>query len=260
MSIHKTALISDSAFLDAGVEVGPYTVIGDEVKIGKNTRIGAHVVIEKLTHIGTDNWIGHGSVLGADPQHVRYRGERSFLKIGNRNVIRDLVTIHRSFKEGSATLVGDDNYIMGSTHIGHDCVVGNHVVLTNFAGLAGHTVIEDHVVMGGMTGTHQYVRIGRYAMVAGGAIARQDQLPFCVCAGDPAMTIGVNLVGLNRHGFTKESMIAIRKALRLWTPKLLSADRMQALNELADGSDEIKQMITFIEESKRGVVLRQARR
>jgi len=213
--IHPTAVIHPGADLHPTVQVDPYAVIGDKVKIGADTRIGAHVVIEGLTEIGDRNHIFPGAAIGLETQDRKYGGAPSWVKIGNDNRIREYVTINRATNEGDATVIGNHNLLMAYVHIAHDCIIGDGVVIANAVSLGGHVKIESHAVIGGVLGVHQFVHIGRLAMVGGMSRIERDVPPYMLVEGNPSRVRSLNLVGLSRSGFSADEQRYLKKAFRL---------------------------------------------
>jgi len=213
--IHPTAVIHPGADLHPTVQVDPYAVIGDKVKIGADTRIGAHVVIEGLTEIGDRNHIFPGAAIGLETQDRKYDGAPSWVKIGNDNRIREYVTINRATNEGDATVIGNHNLLMAYVHIAHDCIIGDGVVIANAVSLGGHVKIESHAVIGGVLGVHQFVHIGRLAMVGGMSRIERDVPPYMLVEGNPSRVRSLNLVGLSRSGFSADEQRYLKKAFRL---------------------------------------------
>jgi UDP-N-acetylglucosamine acyltransferase len=252
--IHPAAIIHPGAKLGPGVKIGPYVVIGGNVELGEGTRVAPHAVIEGWTRIGKGNEIGVGAVIGAPPQDHKYTGARSFVTIGDRNIIREYVTIHRSATAEAATTVGNDNYLMAFVHLAHDCRVGNSVNITNSVGLSGHIEVEDFAVLGGMSAYHQFVRIGAYAMVGGNCGIRMDVVPYAIATGEPLRIYGVNRVGLRRAGFKPEQQRLIKDAYRIlfWSglPFTAAIERLKA--EMGS-REEVVRIIRFVEKSKRGL-------
>jgi UDP-N-acetylglucosamine acyltransferase len=254
--IHPSAIVAQEAELAESVRIGPLAVIGPGVRIRAGTEVCAHVVIEGLTEIGEDNFIGPFACLGAEPQHTAYRGEETRLVIGSRNKIREYVTIHRGTAHGGGeTLVGNDNFIMVGCHIAHDCKLGNGITMANQAQLAGHVRVEDHAVFGGLTGVHQYARVGECAMVAALSGVSLDAPPFSLVGGERARLIGLNRIGLKRREVPSETIQAIRRAYRIifQSAKLLKDALEQTEAELGD-VPEVKHLIQFIRTSERGVL------
>jgi UDP-N-acetylglucosamine acyltransferase len=255
MSVHPTAVIAPGARLHPSVEVGPYTVIGHQVTIGAGTTVGPHAVIEGRTRLGERNRVFQFASVGAQPQDLKYAGEDSALEIGNENLIREFTTLHKGTTGGGGvTRIGDRNLFMAYAHVAHDCQVGNGCVLANAATLGGHVEIGDHVILGGLAAVHQFTRIGRHAFVAGGAMVVMDVPPFCTAQGDRAELVGVNSIGLARHGFSEEQIARVKEAYRiLFRSKLPLEEAVERLRtELGDHS-EIQILLSFITTSQRGL-------
>ena len=209
MEIHPTAVVADSAVIGEGAKIGPYVVIGEETSIGEETVIGSHSVIDNYTTIGAGCRIHPHAVVGGPPQDLKYGGEKTFLKIGDNNTIREYTTLNRGTAEGTGeTIIGNNNYFMAYSHVAHDCRIGNHTIFANSATLAGHILIEDHVIIGGLTPIHQFTRVGKYAIIGGSSAVSQDIVPFALASGDRAKIYGINKVGLKRYGFSKETLAA----------------------------------------------------
>ena len=255
MSIHSTAIINSKAELASDVEVGPFSIIGEGAKICKGTVIGPHVVIAPYTEIGEDNKIHHGASLGGDPQDISFKGKRSFVRIGNGNTIREYVTIHRATKDAEATTLGNDNYFMAYTHAAHDCKVGNNVILTNYAGLAGHVIVEDFAIISSYVGIHQFARVGTMAMVGGLARVNRDILPYTLVEGNPATTHGLNSVGLRRRGVDPETRSNLKKAYKILCRSDLSIEKALARVEAeVEQKKEVAHLVDFAKASKRGII------
>lgn len=250
--IHPTAIIGKKVKLAPDVQVGPYSVLEGEITVGAKTRIGSHCVISGWTEIGQDNEIGVGAVIGLEPQDFSYKGEKSFVKIGDRNKIREYAQIHRGTGEGGVTEVGNDNFILGFSHIAHDCRVGNNIILANGALLAGHSVVEDFAYISGLCLVHQFVRVGKYSMMRGGARVSLDIPPYCM-ADDANSLRGLNTVGLERRGFSAQVIKEIKKVYRqVFGGEKSMGEQVDAL--LADSlSEEAKYFVQFIKDSERGV-------
>jgi len=259
VDLHPTAVVEEGAQLGSGVRVGAYAVIGADVRIGDRTIVGPHTVIEGPTSVGADNQISQFASIGSDPQDLKYRGEPTRLEIGDRNLIREFVTINRGTPGGGGlTRVGDDGMFMAYAHIAHDCRVGSSVVLANCATLAGHIRIDDHAIVGGLVAIHQHVRVGESAMLGGGAMVSQDVPPFCIAVGDRARLSGINVVGLKRRDVSAETISELRRAYRT----LFQAGKplREALIEVEAGADSdtspsgrVRQLTQFISSSERGV-------
>jgi UDP-N-acetylglucosamine acyltransferase len=251
--IHATAQIAPSARLADDVEVGAFSVVGEDVEIGPGTTLGPHVVVAGPTRIGRANRIHPFASIGGDPQDKKFRGERSELVIGDRNTIREFVTINRGTADGGgATKIGDDNWIMAYVHIAHDCHIGSHTIFSNNATLAGHVEIGDHVILSGFSGVHQFVRIGAHAFVGMGCLVNGDVPPFVVMANDYGRPRGINTEGLKRRGFSPERIATIRRAYKtLYMSGLQLADARAQLAQAEGGSEDIAAMLKFLEGSQR---------
>lgn len=255
LDVHPTAIVHSDVVLSADVSIGPYSVIAGHVQIGPRTRVGAHCVIEGNTTIGADCEIFTGAVIGSPPQDLKYQGEESFLEIGDRNKIREYVTINPGTSGGgSKTIIGSDCLFMAYAHVAHDCVLGNHVVLANSVALAGHILVEDYAVIGGLVGVHQFVRVGTLAIVGGCSRVIQDIPPYSTCVGVPTKVFGVNAEGLRRAGSTREVREDLHRVFRMLFHSKLSMGH--AIEQVASGPDrspEVQHLLKFIRSSKRGV-------
>jgi UDP-N-acetylglucosamine acyltransferase len=252
VNIHPTAIIDPGAELGADVVVGPYSIIGRHVVVGARTVIGPHVHITGHTTIGEECTIHTSAVLGEPPQDRKHKDETSFLRIGNRNIIREFVTMHLAVGEGNATVIGDDNMFMAYCHIGHNCMVGSNIYAANYVGLSGGCRIDDRVVLGGMSGLHQFVHIGRMAMVGGYCKVAHDIPPFVMVDGPPAKLYGLNSVGLRRGGFSPELRQYLKQAFRTvcHEKRNLSEALAQTRAELPP-LPEIEEFLQFLERSGR---------
>ena len=254
MTIHSTAVIHTNAELAQGVEVGPFTTIGPNVRIGEGTVVGTNVVIEAGTVVGRNCRIFHGASLGGEPQIFNFKDVPASLEIGDGTVIREYVTIHRSGFENGITRVGKTCLLMAYSHVGHDCVIGNEVVVVNSTALSGHVIVEDKAFISGLVGVHQFVRIGQNAMVGGMARVNQDILPFSTVEGNPARLYSANAIGLKRANFKPDVRAAIKKALSLIVqPELNTKQAVEKIKLEVKIFDEIQYLIDFIENSSRGV-------
>lgn len=255
MSIHPTAIVAPGAELAEGVEIGPYAVIGPDVRIGRGTTVGAHAVIEGRTTIGEGNRIFPFAALGAIPQDLKYRGEPAELVIGSENRIREFTTMHiGTAGGGGVTSIGDRNLFMNFSHVAHDCRIGNRVVFANGATLAGHVLVEDHVIVGGLAAVHQFVRLGESSMLGGGAMVVQDVPPFCVVQGDRAGLAGLNVEGLRRRGLSEDDVRTLRGAYRtLFRSGLTARDAIRKLREEQALGGAVEHLLQFVETSKRGI-------
>jgi UDP-N-acetylglucosamine acyltransferase len=251
MNIHPTAVIGLRTEIAGDVRVGPYAVIEDDVHVGADCEIGAHAVIKRFTRLGARNRVFEHAILGGEPQDVKFSGETSSLIIGDDNLIRENVTIHRASGEGAATQVGSRNFLMIGVHIAHNCEVGDDNIFANGAALAGHIKVEDHVFLSNEVGCHQFVRLGRYAMVGGKSKIVQDVLPFFITDGNPPFVRGLNTVGLERAGFSVETRRALKQAYRLLFRNALPLE--DAIKEIAGLEDEnVQHLVEFIKASRRG--------
>jgi len=254
LHVDPRAIVHPTAKLADGVTIGPFAIIGEEVTIGAGTSIAAHAVMERWTVIGARCRIGTGAVLGGAPQHLKYDGSPSYLHIGDDNDIRELAVIQRSMKPGGSTRLGSYNFIMAQAHIAHDCVLGNYTTLSSLTGLAGHVEVEDGAVIGGVTGVHQFVRIGAYSMVGGSSRLLQDVPPFLLVAGNPATVHGLNTVGLRRAGFSSEARRELKIAYRiLYRSGLNVSQALATIQCQLTPSAPVVHLIRFIEHSQRGI-------
>ena len=253
--IHKTAIIDPGAELEPDDGVGPYAVIGRDVKIGKGTVIGPHVFIEPHTEIGEGNVISHGASIGGAAQDVSFKGQKTFVVIGNNNTIREYVTIHRATEEGRATTIGDDNFLMAYSHVAHDCLVGSGIVVTNCTALAGHVIVEDFAVISAYVGIHQFVRIGAMSMISGLTRVNRDILPYTVVEGNPASTHGLNVVGLRRKGVAADARSKLKGAYKILCRSGLTVEKALAKIEIEiEQVREVRHLVDFVRTSKRGVI------
>ncbi len=254
--IHNTAIIHPSARIADDVEIGPWSIIGPDVEIGSGTWIGPHVVIKALTKIGTNNKIFQFASIGEEPQDKKFQGEKTFLEIGNRNIIREFCTFNRgTAQDRTVTRIGDDNLFMAYVHIAHDCVVGNHTIFANNASLAGHVVVEDFVVMSGFSGASQFCRVGAYSFASMGSMIDKDVPPFVKVSGYYAKPYGLNAVGMKRRGFSAETMLALRRAYKaIYRKGLTIKEALQELEEMLLVCPEVKLFIDFLKASEQGIV------
>ncbi|MDD5043973.1 MAG: acyl-ACP--UDP-N-acetylglucosamine O-acyltransferase [Candidatus Omnitrophica bacterium] len=252
--IHSQAICSKSARLADDVEVGPYTVIGDNVSIAGGTQIGAFCVIDGHTAIGKNCRIFTGAVVGSVPQDLKYKGEISYLEVGDGNIIREYCTLNVGTGEGGKTTVGNNNLIMAYSHVAHDCVVGNDCIIANGGTLAGHVTIEDKAVVGGLVAIHQFTRIGKLSIIGGCSKVVQDVPPFSTSDGHPTRTYGLNLVGLRRAGLGAETISNLKHAFKLlFNSELAISHAVEKILAEVPAGDEISYLINFIKNSKRGI-------
>lgn len=256
VSVHPSAVVHPEAKLAREVVVGPHTVIEAGAVVGDRTVIDAHCVVKSGVTIGQDNRLSVGVVLGEEPQHRRFAGERSFVRIGHRNIFREYVTVNRAYGEGETTEVGDDNYLMSYVHIGHNCRIANQVIVTSGAELAGHVIVADQANISGHVGVHQFVRIGRLVMVGGGSIVLQDVPPFVMAFGAPARAYGLNTVGLTRAGVPPVHRTMIKRAFMLLYRSRLAVSTALTRMEAELGDDPyVREMREFIRGSQdRGII------
>jgi UDP-N-acetylglucosamine acyltransferase len=247
-SIHPTAIVADGARLGEGVQIGPYCIVGPRVTLGDGVRLLAHVVIEGLTSIGEGSVVHPFACLGAAPQHLGHKGEDTRLILGARNIVREHVTMHAGTSMGrGVTTVGDDGLFMVGAHVAHDCLVGHKVVFANNATLGGHVEVGDFVFMGGLCAVHQFTRIGRYAFVGGAAGVAKDVIPYGSVWGNHAHLEGLNLVGLKRRGFSRESINDLRAAYRLlFADEGTFQERLEDVARVFAHSEEVGEIIGFI--------------
>lgn len=255
MNIHPTALLSPSAKLGADVCIGPYSVIGEDVSLGDRTSVGSHVVIDGWTEVGRDCRIFSHAVIGTEPQDLKFRGEKTYVFIGDGAVIREFATINRATVGGGAkTVVGPRSIIMAYAHVAHDCLLGTQVILANAATLGGHVFIEDHAIVGGLCAIHQFCRIGRYAIVGGCTGVNLDIPPFVKAQGNRVRLFGLNSIGLKRHNFPEEALRNLRKAYRiLFRSGLNTSEGLARIEAEIRGSAEVDEFVRFVKTSQRGI-------
>ena len=247
-NIHPTAVIADGAAIDATAEVGPFCVIGPQATLGPRVKLHSHVAVAGITAIGADTQVFPFASLGHQPQDLKYHGEASRLEIGERNQIREHVTMNPGTEGGGMlTRVGNDCLFMMSSHVAHDCVIGNHVILVNNATLGGHVTIGDFAIMGGLSAAHQFVRIGRHAMIGGMTGVETDIIPYATVTGNRAHLSGLNLVGLKRRGLDREAIHALRNAYRLlFAPEGTMAERLEEVGEQFKDQELVMEIVDFI--------------
>jgi UDP-N-acetylglucosamine acyltransferase len=253
--IHPTAIIDRKAKIDTKASVGAYSVIGPDVEIGADSEIQHHVVIEGPTKIGTKCRIFPFASIGLEPQDKKFHGEASYLIIGNNNTIREYVTINRGTEANKGeTKIGHNGWIMACCHIAHDCVLGDHITMSNGATLGGHVTVEDHVTIGGLSGVHQFCKLGSYAMIGGQSMVPQDIAPFSLVSGNRARLSGVNFVGLKRNGFSQSDIDDVNLAYSIFFRSgLTSKDAIEKIKQSFTDKKHIQLFIDFIESSERGV-------
>jgi len=257
MPIHPTAIVDPRAHVEESADIGPYSIVGPEVEIGARTRLMAHVYIEGPTFIGDDNIFFPFGSIGVASQDLKYKGERAETRIGHRNRIREFVTIHRGTAGGGlVTRIGSDNLLMTYAHVAHDCQIGDHVILGNSVGLAGHVVIEDWVDVAPFSGVHQFCRLGKHAFIGPYSVIKQDIMPYSLTSYKPEVSVfGANSVGLERRGFSKQSIESLQTALRLLTRSNLNTSQaVERIRTEVPPCAEVDELLEFIRASERGVV------
>jgi UDP-N-acetylglucosamine acyltransferase len=254
--IHPTAIIDPKAEIEEGVDIGPYSVIEKSVFIGRGTKIGPHVVIGEGTHIRKRCQIFQFASIGEAPQAFAYKGEKTSLFIGDENIVREYVTLHRGTPHGGGkTVIGNGNYFMAYSHVAHDCQIGNQVVLANGATLAGHILIEDYAIIGGLSAVHQFCQVGTHAFISGLTGVTLDIPPYMLASGSRAKLFGLNMVGLKRHHFSEETLKALKKAYRIIFRSSLTLEKAVKAVEEDDIFliPEVQHLLHFIQHSKRGI-------
>ena len=254
MSIHPTATVYPKAELGQDVDIGPYAVIGEHVRLGDGTRVGPHAVIDGWTTVGQHCDVGVGAALGGAPQDLKYRGQRSFLCVGDHSCIREYVTVHRSAEEDGTTSIGSRVFLMAYTHVAHDCRLGDHVIMVNYAGLSGYVEVEDRAFISGHNAVHQFVRIGYLAMVSGASRVVKDVPPFMIAEGNPTRIRGLNVVGMRRLGLAPQARAELRQAYRLlYRSGLNVSQALERLRQAGTTGSEVQRLIAFVEAAKRGI-------
>ena len=256
ISIDPGAIVSSHAEIAQGVSIGAYTIIGDDVKIGENCKIGAHLCIDGDTAIGKNCVFHPFSSIGTPPQDLKFKGEKTRLTIGDNNTFREFVTVNiGTMGGGGVTTIGDNNFFMAYSHIAHDCHIGNNAIFANAATLAGHVEIEDHATISAFSGVHQFCRIGKYAYIGGYSVITQDALPYILTVGNRAKSHGPNVIGLQRKGFSSETIDAIKTAyMTIFRSKMLLKDALQKIESEMSQFEEVRYFCEFIRASKRGVI------
>ena len=253
MSIHQTAVIDSAAEIHPQAMIGPYVVIDGAVRVGPRTRVMAHAYLTGWTEIGADNVIHPGAIIGHEPQDLAFAGRESYLRIGDRNVFREHSQVHRATTPGTATVLGDDNYLMHNAHVAHNCTIGNHVIIAGGALVAGHAQVEDLAFISGNCVVHQHVRVGRLAIMRGLSRTSRDVPPFCILDGTHTVR-GINLVGLRRAGLSREQIGAIRRAFKeLFSIPTNMKTAMKRIEQAGPVSAEVRYLLDFIAASSRGV-------
>jgi UDP-N-acetylglucosamine acyltransferase len=254
--IHSSAIVDSAAMLAEDVSVGPFSIIGPDVEIGSGTTVGPHVVIKGPSRIGRENRIFQFASLGEDPQDKKYQGEVTRLEIGDRNVIREYCTIHRgTAQDQSLTRIGSDNLLMAYTHVAHDCVIGDGVIMANGASLAGHVSVDDHAILGGFSLVHQFCRIGRHSFSGMGSVISRDIPPYVMVGGSPTKPRGINNVGMERRGYDAEAILQIKRAFKvIYKSRLKLEEAIENLATMAKQSPEILPILEFLQQSGRSII------
>ena len=255
MTIHPTAIVDPRAEIDENVEIGPFTIIKPHVSIASGTRIGSHATIDSYVDIGPNCQIFQYASIGAVPQAVKFKGEVTYLKIGQNSIIREFATLNRGTEfGGGVTRIGEDNFLMAYTHVAHDCVTGRGVIMANNATLAGHITIGDYVTIGGLVAIHQFVRIGDYAYIGGKSAVVKDIPPYLIAAGDRATLHGLNKVGLQRHQFSEQSIARLKKAYRIiFRIGLTVNEAVERVLAEVENTPEVLKLVAFIRNTQRGI-------
>lgn len=253
--IHPTAIVDPKTEISSDAEIGPYTIIGENVSIGSGTVIGSHAVIEPDVTIGPDCQIFQYAAIGAPPQSLKYKGERTYIKIGRGTIVREFVTIHRGTEFGGGiTQIGEECFLMAYTHIAHDCIIGRKVVMSNNATLAGHITIGDYATVGGLSAIHQFVKVGDYAFIGGKSAVVKDIPPFVIAAGDRAKLHGLNTVGLKRQGFSRKTLSELKKVYRIvFRIGITLNEAIERVNAEVEQIPEVVNFVEFIKSSERGI-------
>jgi UDP-N-acetylglucosamine acyltransferase len=252
--LHPTAVIDDKASIADNVEIGPFCYIESDVSIGRGTRIMNNVTILAGTRLGEENLIFPGAVIGAIPQDLKFAGEDTEVIMGSRNRIREFVTINRGTIATGKTEIGNANLFMAYSHAAHDCVIGNNCILANSVALGGHVTLEDYVIIGGLSGVHQFVKIGMHTMIGASSMVVKDVVPYALFSGDPLEYKGLNIVGLNRRGFTKEQIESLKNSFKyIFNSGLNTSQAVEKIKSAEDNTEESSYLLSFIEKSSRGI-------
>ncbi|MEW6214058.1 MAG: acyl-ACP--UDP-N-acetylglucosamine O-acyltransferase [Nitrospirota bacterium] len=253
--IHQTTIIDPKAEIDEGVSIGPFCIIREGAHIKKGSKLISNIIIESNTEVGENCVIYPFTTIGLPPQDLKYKGEKTGIKIGNNNIVREYITIHKASVGGDGvTTIGDKNFLMAYVHIAHDCKIGSNIIMANAATLGGHVVVEDYAVIGGLVAVHQFTRIGAYTMVGGFSGVGQDIPPYTIASGARARLFGLNTIGLKRHGFSDSTINELKKAYKiLFREKRTLKDAIKKIQEDLPYTDEIKHLIEFIQKNKRGI-------
>jgi UDP-N-acetylglucosamine acyltransferase len=252
--IHSSAIVHPRAQIGAGCEIGPYCVIGEHVTLGDSCKLHSHVVVDGHTKLGKENDIFPFASIGLKSQDLKWKGGITRVEIGDHNVFREGVTVHSATDDGNATVMGSNNLFLTHAHVAHDCVLGNHVIMSGFTALAGHVILGDHAILSGFAAVHQFVRIGKHAMVGACCPVRQDIAPFMLADGDPATPMTINKIGLERNGFSNEAITALKQAYKIiFREGLTLASALAKVESELPPLPEIQHLVQFIRASERGI-------
>lgn len=254
-AIHPTAIVHPEAQIGDNVRIGPYTVVEADVVIGDNCQIGPHVYLASGTRLGRNIHISKGAVLGTAPQDLKFKGEKTYLEIGDNTTIREFATLNRGTEDRLKTVVGKNCLLMAYVHIAHDCIIGNNVIIANAVNMGGHVVIEEYAGIGGLTAIHQFVHIGRHSFVGGGLRVTKDVPPYVLAMGEPLRYGGTNVVGLQRRGFSNETLLEIKRAYRiLYRSNLRKKEALEKIERELKPLPEIQHIVEFVKNSERGLI------
>jgi UDP-N-acetylglucosamine acyltransferase len=253
-SLHPSAVVHPGAQIGPDCEIGPYCVIGEHVTLGAGCKLHSHVVVDGHTKLGKENEVFPFACIGKKTQDLKWKGGVTRLEIGDHNVFREGVTVHCATSDGDATVIGSNNLLLNCSHVAHDCVLGNHVILSGYAGLAGHVHVEDRAILSGYVAVHQFCRIGKLAMIGGCSKVRQDVPPFMIADGGPAETVTINKVGLERAGFSEETINALRQAYKIiFREGLTVSNALVKVEKELPPLPELQYLVQFIRASERGI-------
>lgn len=253
--IHSTAIVNPRAELGDNVSIGPFTIVEEDVMIGDNCQIQSHTLLASGSRLGKEIFVGKGAVLGTKPQDLKFKGEKTNLEIGDGTVIREFATLNRGTSESYKTVIGKDCFIMAYAHVAHDCVLGDHVIIANAVNMGGHVIIEDYAGVGGLTAIHQFVHIGRHSFVGGGMRVTMDVPPYILATGEPIRYAGTNHVGLKRRGFSKETILEIKRAYRIiYKSSFTVSEAIKKIEESFEPIPEIQNILRFAKNSQRGLI------
>lgn len=254
-TIHPTAIVSSKAELGVGVTVGPHTIIEDDVVIGDGCEIASSCLIAAGARLGKGVKVSHAAVIGTQPQDLKFGGEKTLAKVGDETVIREFVTINRGTKAHGESTIGRNCLLMAYTHVAHDCIIGDEVIMANAVNLGGHVEIDEHAIVGGMCPVHQFTKIGAHSMIGGGFRIVQDVVPYALMGGYPLKTVGLNSIGLRRRGFSKETIELLQKTYKLlFYSQLNTTQAVARIKADIELIPEVQTILTFIERSKRGII------